>query len=112
MTPVEVRAPLGARLLEVVWDDGNTTFFRHLVLRGFCPCAVCQGHEGAIQWVEPSGDSALALTQLHETGQYGLRLEWGDGHATGIYSFTYLQDLAALHEVAEGEVRAKVFRRP
>lgn len=112
MTPVEVRAPLGARLLEIVWDDGNTTFFRHEVLRGFCPCAVCQGHEGAINWVQPQGDAALELAQLHETGQYGLRLEWGDGHATGIYSFRFLQDLADLHDVAQDEVRSRSFRRP
>lgn len=112
MKPVEVRAPVGARLLEVVWDDGNTTFFRHEVLRGFCPCAVCQGHEGSIQWIQPQGEPALELTNLHETGQYGLRLEWGDGHATGIYSFSFLQDLAGLHEVEASEVRSRSFRRP
>ena len=112
MTPTEVRAPVGARLLEVDWDDGKTTFFRHVVLRGFCPCAVCQGHEGAIEWVDVQGDSALELSGLHETGQYGLRLEWGDGHATGIYSFRFLQDLAELHGEDEGEIRKRSFRRP
>lgn len=112
-SPVEVRAPQGARLLEIVWDDDSTSFHRHEVLRGFCPCAVCQGHEGAIEWVdgEWSGD-AVELTDLVETGQYGLRLVWADGHQTGIYSFRFLNDLAPLYEEPAESIRKQRFGRP
>ncbi len=51
-SPVEIRAPKGARLLEVVWSDGSTSLYEHLVLRAFCPCAHCQGHQGPVQWLD------------------------------------------------------------
>ncbi len=110
--PVEVRAPKGARLMEIVWDDGHTSFHRHHVLRGFCPCAICQGHDGVIEWVQPEGDDALELSELQPTGQYGIRLAWADGHRTGIYSFSYLRELASLYEASEEAIRARTFKRP
>ena len=99
--PVEVRAPEGARVLELDWSDGVTTRYAHRALRGFCPCAHCQGHQGPIEWVAATDeldDAALELTDLAEVGQYALSLTWADGHATGIYSFQYLRELGRLVE--------------
>jgi len=95
-TAVELRAPEGARVVEIDWADGFGGRIRHEVLRGFCPCAECQGHQGPIRFVE-GGD--LELTDIQEVGNYALQLTWGDGHATGIYSFSYLRRLCE----AEGE---------
>lgn len=96
--PLEVRAPHGARQLEIDWADGHMGLYPHGVLRGFCPCAHCQGHEGAIRFV-PGGDrdegGALELTAIHEVGNYALQLTWGDGHSTGIYSFRFLRRLCS-----------------
>jgi DUF971 family protein len=32
---------------------------------------------------------------LGEVGDYALQLTWGDGHATGIYTFVFLRELCA-----------------
>jgi DUF971 family protein len=113
-TPVEVRAPEGARLLEIEWDDGETTFHRHQVLRAFCPCALCQGHSGPVRWVEGTSslpDEAFALQSIEPTGGYALRLQWGDGHGSGIYTFEHLQALAELFDQTEEELAGRVFHR-
>lgn len=111
VSPTEIRAPRGARLLEVAWSDGRQTRHPHRVLRGFCPCAHCQGHQGPVAWIAATDalpDKALELTNLEEVGSYGLRLDWGDGHATGIYSFAFLRALGPLADadaVALGRAR-------
>ena len=50
---------------------------------------VCKGAESA--YVPRS----FALTRMERVGGYGIRAVWGDGHATGIYSFGYLKRLEA-----------------
>jgi len=89
-TPIELRAPRGARTLEIDFEDGHHASYPHEILRGYCPCAVCQGHQGPIRFV-PGGD--LELTDLVEVGDYALQLVWGDGHGTGIYTFSFLREL-------------------
>lgn len=113
-TPSEVRAPQGARVLEVQWQDGSTSRIRHEVLRGFCPCAHCQGHQGPIRWqatVNDLPDSALELSDLDEVGSYALRLSWGDQHNSGLFRFEYLKELGDLEGEPTEAIRAKVFRR-
>ena len=113
-SPIEVRAPTGARTLEIDWDDGITTTYRHVVLRGFCPCAECQGHQGPIEWVQGTeirGEAALELNSLEEVGSYALQLAWGDGHRTGIYSYRYLRELAELDGQELDDIRTHKFRR-
>lgn len=112
--PVEIRAPKGARLLEIEWSDGTTSAYEHLALRALCPCAHCQGHQGPITWVEdveslPS--SGLELRDLAEVGSYALSLSFADGHSTGIYTFAYLRALAKVFALPLAEKRALTFER-
>ncbi len=114
VTPEELRAPRGARVVEIVWADGATTPIHHRTLRGFCPCAHCQGHQGPIEWVEGMAslpDAALELVEIAEVGQYAVQLGWGDGHSTGIYSFSYLRELAGLEALPEAERKARKLSR-
>lgn len=91
-TAREIRAPRGAKVMQIDWADGHVGTLPHETLRGFCPCANCQGHQGPIRFV-PGGD--LELSGLEEVGNYAVRLVWGDGHSTGLYSFRYLRELCA-----------------
>lgn len=112
MRPVEVRAPRGARELQIDWEDGQTTTYRHIVLRGFCPCAHCQGHQGAIRWVEGTAEGpGLELSDIEQVGNYALRLTWGDGHNTGIYAFRYLRELGELSGASDETIQSSRFPR-
>jgi DUF971 family protein len=98
ITPKSVKAPHGARQMEIGWADGHTSPLPHDVLRGFCPCAHCQGHGGSIRRVEVTGEAALELREIERVGSYALSFTWGDGHSTGIYSFRYLRALCQCDE--------------
>ena len=88
--PLTLRAPMGARQMEIDWHDGHTSIYPHRLLRGFCPCAQCQGPQGAIRFRE---GGSLELSEVEEVGNYAVRLGWADDHTTGIYSFRFLRRL-------------------
>ena len=94
---VRVRSPRGARTTEIDWADGHKGVYPHDVLRGFCPCAGCQGHSGEINF-KPAEGTALELDEIEKVGSYALRLKWFDGHSSGIYSFRYLRGLCRCAE--------------
>ena len=110
-TPTELRAPEGARRMEIDWSDGVSTAFSHVILRGFCPCAHCQGHHGPVAWVEGSEEADLTLSTVESVGHYAVRLGWGDGHNTGIYTFRFLRQLAEVGEAEVAAVRGRAFSR-
>lgn len=93
-TPTGIRAPHGARVFEITWADGRESKLPHRILRGYCPCAGCQGHSGGVAFVA-AGDPELR--EVQQVGNYALELGWGDGHATGIYPFVYLRRLSDLY---------------
>jgi DUF971 family protein len=93
ITPTGVKAPHGATVFELGWADGRHHRYPHRILRGYCPCAGCQGHGGSIRFVEPPN---LELRDIERVGNYALALRWGDGHDSGIYSFAFLRRLGEL----------------
>jgi hypothetical protein len=68
--PVELRAPRGSSFVEIVWADGKVTHYDNDVLRGFCPSALWQGHQGPLRYI-PGGQTELL--HIEEVGSYGLR---------------------------------------
>ena len=107
--PTKVRSPRASTTTEIDWDDGQTTRYHHRTLRGFCPCALCQGHDGELCWVESVEQaSALAfeLKEIEQVGNYAIGLAWADGHRGGIYSFGYLRELGRLFDYSLEQLRA------
>src|SRR5678810_723221 len=97
--PIRIRSPRGARVTEIDWADGHKGIYPHDQLRGYCPCAGCQGHSGEINFIPAEGQS-LELDEIEPVGNYALRLKWFDGHSSGIYSFRYLRSLCRCPECA------------
>jgi DUF971 family protein len=89
-TPVGVKAPHGAKVMEIQWADGHTATLPHEILRGYCPCAHCQGHGGTIKFVAGGN---LEIRDIQQVGNYALQFTWGDRHDSGIYTFRYLRSL-------------------
>jgi len=88
--PLEVRRDVAARTVQIDWSDGHRSEYPFAYLRGWCPCAACQGHSGEKRYVHGGDDG---LEKIAPVGRYALNFTWGDGHETGIYSYQYLRHL-------------------
>ncbi len=82
------------RQLRLTWTDGAVDTVDYDVLRGFCPCAVCQGHNASEIVFHPP-QAAVEITAIQPVGNYGLSIVFSDGHGTGIYRFEFLREIAA-----------------
>ena len=76
--------------MNIEWSDGHHGVYPHEILRGYCPCADCQGHSGDIKFKEGGN---LEILDLQSVGNYAITITWGDGHNAGIYNFDYLRSL-------------------
>jgi len=93
MRPTDLQ-PIGDELA-IKWDDGSESFIKLEALRRACPCAGCKGEMDIMGNVYKSPDkplspSAFQLVRVGMVGGYAIQPLWGDGHATGLYSFDYL----------------------
>ena len=78
-------------LLRILWDDDYLSNYPFEYLRGWCPCASCQGHGAERHFVEVDNPR---LSSINLVGRYALNPHWADGHETGIYTFEYLRSLS------------------
>jgi len=88
--PTEIRHLPEQSMVRITWSDGHVGEYSYPYLRGWCPCAVCQGHGGQRHFLE---FPRARLVRLQAVGNYAVGLTWQDGHDTGIYSYRYLRDL-------------------
>jgi len=95
--PTDIQ-PIGEELA-IKWEDGRESFVRLEKLRRHCPCAGCKGEVDILGNLYKNPDKPLAadafqLIRIANVGTYAIQPIWGDGHATGIYSFDYLHKVA------------------
>jgi len=101
------RLPEEARL-RLTWSDGHVGELPYDYLRGWCPCAGCQGHGLTLRPQPPA--SPVTPESIQPVGRYALSILWSDGHGTGIYRFDYLRRLCpcpACGGPEEEEMRAQ-----
>jgi DUF971 family protein len=90
--PVEARRLPEQRQLRLTWNDGHQGEYDYDLLRGWCPCALCQGHQVTEVAFHPPA-APVEPRSIQPVGNYGLSFVWSDGHGTGIYRFDYLRHL-------------------
>src|SRR5205809_859927 len=103
--PLEIKR-LGTNGVAVSWDDGTLQEIPSLRLRENCPCATCREKRGQgnhekplttkkslLKIVESSTAEETSLQQIWPVGQYALGMRWGDGHDTGIFTFSICLNL-------------------
>jgi DUF971 family protein len=80
---------LRAGKLVIEWSDGRLLEYAPAELRAACPCATCAS--GPPESRNPPTD--LSLTAMQPVGNYAYRIEFSDGHATGIFPLDLLRRL-------------------
>lgn len=91
--PVEFKLLSAEQVLDLTWSDGHTFRYSLRYLRGWCPCAACQGHFTGYKTFIAS--ASAVLENVEPVGSYAIRPVWGDGHQSGIFSYAYLLELEA-----------------
>ena len=85
--------------LAIAWNDGTESFIGLEALRRACPCAMCGGEPDVMGHIERPEVSytptSFVLRGWQPVGGYAIQVGWGDGHATGLFSFPYLRQIAA-----------------
>ncbi len=83
-----------AQQFELTWNDGHSARLDFDYVRGFCPCAACQGH-GAFAVERHPPRAPVVPEHVTAVGNYGIAIGWSDRHATGIYRFDFLREICS-----------------
>ena len=106
--------------IQIDWRDGHHSSYPLAHLRDECPCATCTGAHGTQP--QKSGYSkpdaspfpmfkpALKMLSVEPVGNYAIRIDWSDGHNSGIYSWEHLRAVCPCEEC--GKLRHPVTRVP
>lgn len=88
--PLDVNVDNASSTVVIRWADGHESRIPVRRLRGYCPCAECQGHGGEIRWVE---NQAAGIFAAEPVGRYAINFSFSDGHSTGIFRWETLRKL-------------------
>lgn len=87
--PTDINLHQQSRILEMTFEDGSHFELPCEFLRVYSPSAEVQGH-GPGQEVLQTGKENVNITAIEPVGNYAVKLEFDDGHNTGIYSWETL----------------------
>jgi DUF971 family protein len=106
--PKDVKVHLtSAAGVDITWSDAHQSHYDFAYLRENCPCATCNDERGkkASFPASPAGAPAAGAAALpmfkpklkarsaQVVGNYAIRIDFTDGHTTGIYSYDYLRTI-------------------
>jgi DUF971 family protein len=88
--------------ISIDWKDGHRSEYGLQYLRDQCPCATCTNAHGTPP-AKPASpfqmyQSALKMLGAAPVGHYAIRIDWNDGHNTGIYSYEHLRRICPCEE--------------
>lgn len=95
--PTDITYKKSERILYVTYDTGAKFGLTAELLRIESPSAEVQGHHPD-EKIIVTGKENIGITAIQPVGNYAVRLVFDDGHQTGIYSWTYLYELATRNQ--------------
>ena len=85
----------GPRELCIEWGDGAKSVYDVRELRLACGCAACVDEWTGENRLDPdSVPDDVRPVKIEPVGRYAIQIEWSDTHASGIYPFRRLRELA------------------
>ena len=95
ITPIDIQALRTERKLKIVWPEQRTSEYPFYDLRCACNCAGCVDENTGQRILNPEKISReVTINKIDLVGNYALRVDWSDGHNTGLYTWEYLAKLA------------------
>ena len=90
--PKNIELRKKSRRLIVTFDTGEIFDFSAEFLRVYSPSADVKGHSPG-QAVLQVGKEDATIEDVEPIGNYAVRLVFGDGHDTGLYTWDYLYEM-------------------
>ena len=88
--------------LLIQWSGQDPALLPARALRLGCQCASCKDEMTGLPILNPATvPHDIAPVAVHLVGSYAIRVEWSDGHGTGIYPYEFLRELAKQHMTAD-----------
>ena len=94
--PTELRLAKDHKTLRVAFDDGHAYDLDAEYLRVESPSAEVKGHTPE-QAQLVFGKRHVSISRLEPVGSYAVRIIFGDGHSTGLFTWGYLAELGHQH---------------
>ena len=85
-TPTEIKLHSKSRELEVAFDDDSRFHFSSEFLRVHSPSAEVRGHAPGEETLQV-GKENVNIKNLEPVGNYAIKIEFTDGHDSGIFSW-------------------------
>ena len=96
--PRRIRIDRAEGWLEMDWADDGVLRVRLSDVRKACPCALCGDmrakQDEQLQMITAEQIPSIDLSDVIPVGNYAIQIRWTDGHDTGIYTYSYLKQLA------------------
>lgn len=87
--PLAINARTVSAVLELIFDDGRQFALPFELMRVYSPSAEVRGH-GEGQEVLQTGQRGVSVSGIEAVGNYGIKPIFSDGHASGIFTWSYL----------------------
>ncbi|MGG7056437.1 gamma-butyrobetaine hydroxylase-like domain-containing protein [Nitrosomonas sp. ANs5] len=87
--PTELKLHRKSGILDITFNDGQAFSFSCEFLRVHSPSAEVRGHSPE-QEILQTGKKNVTITHIEPVGRYAIRLDFSDGHNTGLYSWDLL----------------------
>jgi len=113
--PVDVKIYVSTGAgVDIAWSDGHKSHYDFEYLRAQCPCATCNDERArkadaaAMNPAVPA--QAASVLPMYKpnarargaqpVGQYAIKIDFSDGHSTGIFSFDFLRTICPCADCA------------
>lgn len=93
--PVDIKLKKASRTLMLSYADGQSYSLPAEYLRVYSPSAEVRGHGSPVL---QTGKINVGFKGIEQVGNYAVKLDFDDGHETGLYSWDYLYELATQQE--------------
>jgi len=75
----------------ITWAEGHVGIYAARELRLACHCAVCREElTGRIMLDPATVPTDIAPRRIELVGGYAIKIQWSDGHDTGLYTYEHL----------------------
>ena len=89
--PVEIER-LSDQRIRIKWTDGHEGFYPSFYLRNHCRCAACVDEWSGRRLIQKGSiPEDVKPLKIEGIGRYAIKVEWSDGHSTGLFSFDLLR---------------------